>query len=1563
MRLVRHLAWVVVVSVCRASAAPPDFDVSAQAEVGLAASPSPTPAGRELLDQARVTSVDERLGVPMFVWATRDPRAADLRASGVTAEEAARRVLFTWAALYRTTGAKLAEASLVRLHDRGDGAVIASFERRVGGVPVFRDRLSVILDQRLQLVALSGALSPLEPAGMDWRLTSSTAVDVALADLSAGQRGSLRTVGRDESGAELLATSPAEGRTLIRPARVRKVWFGTAKELIPAFHVELEVGEGTDSDCFAYVISAWDGALLFRKDLTAADTFDYRVWADPTTKFPDDGPQGLGGSPHPTGTPSGYTPPYVAPRLVKLQNGPISTMDPWLPPGATETTGNNVEAYADLAAPDGFGAGDLRATTTSSGVFDRSYDPLIEPNASAAQQQAAITQLFYTVNFLHDWFYDSGFDEAAGNAQADNLGRGGLGSDSLKAEGQDVGGTNNANMSTPSDGARPRMQMYVWRPGSAATVTATPPGATWSAGVASAFGPQSFSTSGTAVLAAPVNGCTALTNATAIAGNIAVIDRGTCTFAAKVATAQAAGAIGVIIANNTTGGPPAMAGTDPTITIPSLSLTQADGNTLKAALGAGPVSVTLARPYVPARDGSIDSTIIAHEWGHYLSNRLIADASGLSNQQGRGMGEGWSDFVALLLQVREEDAQVAANANFGGVYAVAGYSMSGPSMPDAHYFGIRRYPYSVDFAKNALTFRHIADGQALPAGVPLSPGPSANSEVHNTGEIWATMLWECYVGLLRATPRLTFSQARDRMRRYLVEGLKGTPAQPTFVEARDAILAAAAARDAADFQILAQAFARRGLGLGAVAPPRTSTTNSPVVEDFNLGNELVFLRATLDDEVFYCDRDGALDSGERGRLRITLKNTGFGALTATTGTITSMTPGVAITGSSLTFPTSQPYGTTTAEAVVELTGVTAVTPLTFALTFDDPALSTAGPRVVSVVLRGNSDEVPSSASGDDAETSLLVWTNARDPALAAGYDWSRRELSAVNHVFLGPNPGRTADTYFVSPPLQVGAGPFGFTFSHRWAFERSGTTNYDGAVIELSANGGQTWTDLGAWLTPGYTGTLTTVGPSTNPLAGRQAFVAQSPGYPAMIATTVSLGTTYAGQTVQVRFRIGADTNAADVGWEVDDVVFTGITNTPFPSLVADRGQCINRPPVADAGPDFAADERGPVTLDASRSSDVDLDMLSARWTQVSGPMVTLTGGTFTAPEVTVDTPLTFSLVVNDGAVDSAPDEVTVMIRQVNRAPAADAGAAQTVDERSIVALEGSGADPDGDSVTFRWRQVSGPPARLASLTSPGTTFTAPEVTADATLEFELVTNDGALDSAPARVSVAVRQVNRRPSVSVVGAGRVAEGQQLVMSAIGVDADGDALTYAWTQTAGPTVALSDARAPSPSFTAPAVDTDTLLGFDVVASDGQEDSAPAAFLVRVLNDNLAPIADPGVAQEVASGAHVQLDGSKSHDPEGTALRFAWTQVEGPRVELEGASTATPAFNAPGVSSDTGLLFRLTVRDAPGLTASATVKVTVKGQTAQGCGCTSGAGGSWVVLASLALGLARRRRLAR
>jgi hypothetical protein len=107
------------------------------------------------------------------------------------------------------------------------------------------------------------------------------------------------------------------------------------------------------------------------------------------------------------------------------------------------------------------------------------------------------------------------------------------------------------------------------------------------------FGPTLNATgvTGNVVFTSPADGCTAITNGAQVSGNIALVDRGTCNFTVKVKNAQLAGATGVIVANNVSSGLPGMGGSDTTITIPSLGITQADGNTIKANLPG--VNVTM----------------------------------------------------------------------------------------------------------------------------------------------------------------------------------------------------------------------------------------------------------------------------------------------------------------------------------------------------------------------------------------------------------------------------------------------------------------------------------------------------------------------------------------------------------------------------------------------------------------------------------------------------------------------------------------------------------------------------------------------------------------------------------------------------------------------------------------------------------------------------------------------------------------------------------------------------------------------------------------------------------
>ncbi len=177
-----------------------------------------------------------------------------------------------------------------------------------------------------------------------------------------------------------------------------------------------------------------------------------------------------------------------------------------------------------------------------------------------------------------------------------------------------------------------------------------------------------------------------------------------CTFQSKAQKAEAAGAIGIIIANNVQGAAPQMPGDDTAdVAIPVVSITQAQGTAIKTALQSGPVTTTIHRDFSPDRDGTIDNNIVSHEWSHYIHHRLVACGS---NQCG-AQSEGWGDFDASMLTLRAGD-------NLNGVYPAAQYAMA--AFPDAAYFGIRRHPYSTDMTKDPLTFKNITSGEPLPAG-------------------------------------------------------------------------------------------------------------------------------------------------------------------------------------------------------------------------------------------------------------------------------------------------------------------------------------------------------------------------------------------------------------------------------------------------------------------------------------------------------------------------------------------------------------------------------------------------------------------------------------------------------------------------------------------------------------------------------------------------------------------------------------------------------------------------------------------------------------------------------
>ncbi|WP_261324632.1 glycosyl hydrolase family 18 protein [Microbulbifer agarilyticus] len=327
-----------------------------------------------------------------------------------------------------------------------------------------------------------------------------------------------------------------------------------------------------------------------------------------------------------------------------------------------------------------------------------------------------------------------------------------------------------------------------------------------------------------------------------------------------------------------------------------------------------------------------------------------------------------------------------------------------------------------------------------------------------------------------------------------------------------------------------------------------------------------------------------------------------------------------------------------------------------------------------------------------------------------------------------------------------------------------------------------------------------------------------------------------------------------------------------------------NRAPVARAGGDQSVDSGASVTLDGSTSSDLDNDPLTYSWVQVSGTSVTLqnassASASFTAPAVSSDEELVFSLTVSDGeASDSDQVSVTVVADQPNQAPSADAGADQMVTTPATVTLNGSASsDPDGDALTYSWVQVAGSSVTLSDASSATPSFSAAEVSAEQELVFELNVNDGSLsDSTPDQVSIFLlpADANTPPQVSAPAQVTIQEGASDSITATGSDADGDALTYTWS-------GMASGSGDTITVTAPQVEADTNFTLTVTVSDGIA-SASADVTVTVTNvivDGGCSSTDPNAGNVPAwqSGSTYLGGDQVSHEQLVWQAKY-WTQQE-------------------------------------------------------------------------------------
>jgi hypothetical protein len=1217
--------------------------------------------------RAFVAHRDARFDAPSFVWLARDVRHQDVPFA--SAHEATTVTLRSLAGTFGLERAALAAIETTDIDDPGRGGIIARTKQRVLGIEVFRGGLSIAMTRTFEPVSASGLLArSVAGASLPFTRSRLDAVNDAHRALT-GQSALFRSIDID-GDYEHFTTSG-----LAAPARVKKVLYPTAPAtagavggVVPAYYVELQIQHGP---AFSFVVSASDGAVLFKNDLVRYDAFAYRAFVDPATKIPLDGPQGNATAPYPAPGPNGFKATLLPPSLVSLQNYPFSKNDPWLAADATTLSGNNVVAYPDLAAPDGLG-GDALPVATGPQAFDYTYDTTQSPGANPTNIAASSTDLFYVTNFLHDWYYDVGFAEKDGNHQQSNFGRGGNQKDPLKAESQDYSGKNNSNATVPGDGSSPRLQMFVFSGPSVAELTVLTPAALAGqkpVGLAG-FGKDQFDTTGTVVLAADdqgadvADGCEPLTKD--VTGKIVLVHRGLCSFVQKILNVQQAGGIGAVITNVPTSSaptePPFMGGTDTTssIVIPSLSVALADGQALEAAIPGG-VTVELKRLLQTDLDGGIDTGIVAHEWGHVISGRLIADGSGLTTNQAGGLGEGWADFSAMLLTVRADDLLSPNGAGWRGAYPMGAYATSGAGAD--FYFGIRRVPYSIDFTKDPLTLKHIANGTPLPTGVPISFGEdgSFNAEVHSTGEIWASMLWECYAALLRDPRHADFVEAQQTMKRYYVASLKLTPPDPTLLEARDAVLAAAFAANQDDYLLLWAAFGRRGAGVGALGPGKDSTTNQGVVESYYVGNDVTVIAAPLTDDALSCDHDGILDDGEIGTISLTIRNSGTGPLNAATAKLSSKTFGVIFPdGDTVAFPVLKPFGSSSVKAHVQIHGAKPVDPVSIDVEVTDPSFPAGRVGRTAIPTRYEADEAPNTASVDHVDTKGTAWVVTGDEAMGMALPWARAGATSDGYWSV-PNNTVSAEQLLTSPKftLESSRSTFELAFRHRWSFRvsRQNNADLDGGVVEVSVDAGKTWRDMADVGAVDYTTTLAT-GRGDSTLEGRRAYGNKSAGYPdTWVSSRIKVDLGMHPASVMIRFRTASGARFAGApGWDVDDIELDGIADTPFWSFVPHGDNCDPNGPTASAGAPLTVKSKAPVTLTGSGMHPMGKP-IEFVWTQVAGPAVELgTDGsavaTFSAPDVGRDTiTLTFQIRADDGALLSAASRVDVTVVPADPVP------------------------------------------------------------------------------------------------------------------------------------------------------------------------------------------------------------------------------------------------------------------------------------------------------------------------
>ena len=792
---------------------------------------------------------------------------------------------------------------------------------------------------------------------------------------------------------------------------------------------------------------------------------------------------------------------------------PVASPDGWHDVNGTKyttTRGNNVNTVWNR-----------KNSTSTSGDepdgganldFNFPYDKNNEPNDNGL---AATTNLFYASNFMHDFTYHYGFDEAAGNFQAHNYTDDGNDGDPIRAitqYGADIPATpndgnpnndyiNNANFTPLPDGSRGTMRMYAWNraaSGEKSLNVITP------ASIAGSYGAD-VANFGTALTSTPVTGevveagtgsnhqaCSEPDNAEALEGKIALIDRGSCDFSHKVYNVQQAGAIAAIICNfedALIGGMGSGQNGDK-VTIPSIFVKAGDCTSIRQLLSSETVSISLLKPDITgpdSLDGSFDNGIIAHEYAHGISNRLTGGPNTTSclreyNEDGEQMGEGWSDFFALVATVKESDVKTTKRGIGTFVFR-----------QDNNGQGVRDYPYTTDMSVNPSTYEDI-----FLNGVPYGPGT-----------VWASVLWDLYWAFVEeydwSADLYNGDKGNNMVIQLVMDAMKIQPCDPSMVDGRQAILIADEINNGgANACLIWEVFANRGIGFSADAG--TIQTRFDNYQSFDK------LPSCITELKIEKSVTSLIEAGEEIEVSLIVTNH---KLDPVNNVMVSdeLPEGVSF------MPGSSNKTATTSEG---------------AISFDLGTLASGESDTIRYKMNSDANLSSLTIFYDDMENNGAEWFQV--PIEGNKNIWALEELFANSGskawAVSSLDENSKQDLQIGEPITLVGNQP-AIRFFHKYDTEPAA----DGGFVELSTDNGNTWFDAAPYLFRNpYRGAIQY---TTFAIPNLDAYWGDSEGF---IESYIDLSD-FQGEEVMIQFKFATDDEVGGTGWFIDDVEYMDLHN------------------------------------------------------------------------------------------------------------------------------------------------------------------------------------------------------------------------------------------------------------------------------------------------------------------------------------------------------------------------------------------------------------------------------------